>query len=75
LRERAYIRSLNYDKLAKQVNINLLDDQVAKEEALDAAIEAREFDQPLFDIRENEAQIDLPVTPRPLIEQASQVIR
>jgi hypothetical protein len=46
----------------------------AKEEALNAVIEAKEFNQPLFDIEEDEAQIDLLVTLRPLVKQASQVI-
>jgi hypothetical protein len=41
-RKRAYMRSLNFEKLVKQVNIELLDDVVVKEEedldSLDAAI-------------------------------------
>jgi hypothetical protein len=44
LRERAYIRSLHFDRLAKQANVDLLDNEIAEEEALDAAIQAGEFD-------------------------------
>jgi hypothetical protein len=38
------MRSLHFDRLAKQANIDYLDDEIAEEEALDAAIQAEEFD-------------------------------
>jgi hypothetical protein len=40
---------LNFEKLAKQADINALDDGVKEVEELDAAIQAGDFDQPFND--------------------------
>jgi hypothetical protein len=63
LRERAYIRSLNPARLASQANVDLLDDDAldndaldnkdALDKALDEAILAGEFDQPLLEDDDN----------------------
>ena len=67
------MRSLNFEKLEKQVDIELLDDVVVKEEdldSLDAAIQAGVFDQAFHDEpvqlwEEEEASQQLPTAMAP----------
>jgi hypothetical protein len=86
LRERAYIRSLNPARLASQANINLLnnnalnndalDNKNALDKALDKAILAGEFNQPLLKDDDNNNQGEpsqiLPLQPKQFLSQPIQ---
>jgi hypothetical protein len=81
------LRSLNFEKFAKQADIELLDDVVIEEEdldSLDAAIQAGVFDQAFHDepvqLREEEEeeeashQLPTAMAPPPRAAQTSQGI-